>query len=224
MIYTILSIFASSILSLLIALLIFKKESKHNATSERNRYKRLFVALLSELADNLALINKTKENLKPENFFYIKLSKDIINEMLINPLTYRLTGEEYMLALRSANKVVDNFNSFHELLYETFKKDRLIGPKLYSSFLSTVEECEYVLLVLEVQNQFYINSYAAGFGITPSNSEEIKAMLKEPSKHSISELRKKLEEIDNWDDKTLKSTRTNLIKAVEEQEKEDKKQ
>ncbi len=211
----------SIIAALIIALLLFRKDSERVNKQEQNRFKRYFPALLAETGENLAVLEQLKSNTTTTNIQFNKLSYSIIVTLLTNPITYKLTGNEFTFALRSSKKLLDSVNSFHDFLYNYFTKNNGLTEKLVLQYKQIIDNCEHKFRVLQVQNQFYINAYDVGWGITPGNSKKILDWIKNPEKVSITQLKKELVDHDNADPPTLNEIRKNLKKALKIQDQFD---
>jgi len=192
----------------------FHAESERIKRIEENIFKRSFGALIGETAGNYAAINKLKGLIKPNQFNFLTLSSEIAKSILGNPLTYKYTGEEYILALSAYLTTLDLANKWLSFIWEDFKADGNISEKNIADLVHQLDDCKYYLLILQIQTQLYVHAYNVQMGPLPGNSEEIRGWLHKKTPISIAELEDNLREMDKLEPSKVNELRKGLKRAV----------
>lgn len=164
-------------------------------------FKRYFGAVISECAENQAVINKLKNEISATHFNLQLLSNEIADSLITNPMLYKYTGDEYLYALRIYLATIKIANRMLNFVFDDFKSDGMILDKNIQDLNKRLDECLYYLYILQYQTQWYVHSYNVKWGPKPGNYDQIMDWLKQEEKITIEELKTKLDELGKLDEK-----------------------
>jgi len=179
----------------------FKRETDRSFNMEVDIFKRYFGAVISECAENQAVINKLKKEISPTHFNLQLLSSEVSKSLIGNPMLYKFTGDEYLYALRTYLTTVNIGNRMLDFIFDDFKADGEILDINIEDLNKRLDECLYYLYILEYQTQLYVHSYDVRWPLKPGNYEEVMSWLKKKTTITIDELKSKVAEISKLDEK-----------------------
>src|SRR3989344_4411983 len=131
----------------------FKREIENQRQIEHRIYKRSFVALLTELSANQALIKKQNLKMTQTSFNLEVYEKTIAEKIISEPLTYKYTGEDFWISLQAYLSTVRIANRWLDFLWDEFRKSGQITDKNLSDFKERLDQCHRALLVVQIQTQ-----------------------------------------------------------------------
>lgn len=196
----------------------FNKNTERAYKIQVDTFRRSFAAVMSESAENQAIINKLKKEISPTHFNLQVLSDEIAGSLLTNPMLYKFTGNEYLYALRTYLANVKLVNKMLNFVFEDFKADGRILDENIKDLNSFFDDCLYYLYLLQYQTQVYVYSYDVKFGPKPSNYEEVMNLLKKKDKVTVDELKVKLSELEKISEKDRKSVRDGIKEVLDKEE------
>jgi hypothetical protein len=173
---------------------------------------------MAESAENQAIINKLKKEISATHFNLQILSDEITSSLVINPMLYKFTGDEYLYALRTYLANVKLVNKMLNFVFDDFKASGNVIDKNIKDLNSFFDDCLYYLYVLQYQTQFYVYSYDVKFGPKPSNYDEIINLLKKKDKITIDELKAKVAELEKISEKDRESLQDGIKKVLAREE------
>lgn len=198
----------------------FNKNSERTYKTQVDTFRRSFGAVISECAENQAIINKLKKEISTAHFNLQVLSDEIASSLVVNPMLYKFTGDEYLYALRTYLANVKLVNKMLNFVFDDFKGDGKILDENIKDLNSFFDDCLYYLYILEYQSQLYVHSYKVKFGPKPYNYNEIMDLLKKKTKVTIEELKVKIDELGKLPEKDRKSLQEGIRNILEKEEKE----
>lgn len=196
----------------------FNKNTERAYKTQVDTFRRSFAAVMAESAENQAIINKLKKEISTTHFNLQILSDEITSSLVINPMLYKFTGDEYLYALRTYLTNIELVNKMLNFIFDDFKASGKILDKNIKALNSFFDDCLYYLYVLQYQTQFYVYSYDVKFGPKPSNYDEIMNLLKKKDKVTIDELKAKVSELEKISEKDRKSLQDGIKKVLAREE------
>jgi len=193
----------------------FQKETDRAFNMQVDIFKRYFAAVISETAENQAVINKLKREISTTHFNVQLLSNEIAGSLITNPMLYKYTGNEYLYSLRTYLATIKIANRMLNLVFDDFRSDETIMDKNIRNLNKRLDECSYYLYILQYQTQMYIHCYDVKHGPKPGNYDQIMNWLKQKEKITIEELKTKLYELGKLNEKQRLELQEGIQKVLQ---------
>ena len=194
----------------------FKAEIENQRQVEHGIYKRSFVALLTELSANQALIKKQKEKMTQTSFNLEMYEKVIAEKIVSEPLTYKYTGEDFWISLQAYLTTVKIANRWLDFLWDGFQKSGQITEKNLTDFKERLDQCHRALLVVEIQTQILIYGNDVKGGPTLGDGKMYLRWLTGEEKKSPEELVKYLQDLSTLSDDEKKKLRESFAATIKD--------
>ena len=195
----------------------FQKETNRAYELQADIFKGNFGAIISECAENQAVINKLKKEISTTHFNLQLLSNQVSNRLIENSLLYKYTGDEYLYALRTYLVTVKISNRMLNFVFEDFKRDGVIESKNIKDLNKRLDECLYYLYILQYQSQLYVHSYNVKWGPKPGNYEEVMDWIRKKKEPTIEELKNKIDELGKLGEKERKELQESIKKILKKE-------
>jgi len=204
----------TALATLLGVFIAFRMENCRLAEKEKDIFKRNFAAIISECADNQAVVNSLKEQISAQGTSLKLLSNEVANRLVSDPLLYKYTGDEYMYALRKYIGSIKLVNRMLQFVFDDFITDGTIKEKNLKDLNELFNNCLYYTYILQYQSQLYVHSYDVRWSLKPYNYDEVMGWIKKTTSISISDLKSKVDEMSKLEEGKRKELQEGIKKVL----------
>lgn len=188
----------------------FQNESNRIFYNQLEIFKRSFPAVTEETAGNQSLIKSLKETISTSGAGVKRISTDISENLLTNPMLYKYVGQEYLYAIGIYLQRARETNRMLDQISDAFKQDKNISDHSITAIHQKLDDLLYYLYILQYQSQYYVYLYGDEGQLRPGNQKQIMRWLLKEEDISSDGIIQKLDELVNISredkEKLLKST------------------